>query len=406
MNYSAILQYKENIVDEKEIIDLLKNLISIRSYFFEEEEIMKYVYEILEEKGLEPRYHYYDEKAVTGFSGVNVVGEIKGKNDGVSVLINGHLDTVKICDGWDTNPLEGVIHDGKMYGLGSIDMKSGCVAAIIALEMFKKNYPDFSGRIVYTFVSDEEGPFGLGTSSTIDDGLCDGIDLAIVPEPSSGFCKSTFPSLCLGARGGYSYRVDLTGKTAHAANPENGISAIVDASKLILELKQTEFFEHERLGKGSICITDINSQSSGCSVVEKASFSVFRHIVPGETKETIIEEVKQAAIRAGVKSKYNVNIRRAPSEDTDGFMPYIVDEDNKYTQKFLKSIKTVCEKDAEISYFTSIGDFCYLGTRANVPTYVFGPHGSNFHTANEYVEIDSVVKTTKVIYQFLIDLLT
>ena len=55
-----------------------------------------------------------------------------------------------------------------------------------------------------------------------------------------------------------------------------------------------------------------------------------------------------------------------------------------------------------LSYFSSIGDFNYLGSRLKVPTFVFGPNGANYHTANEYVEIDSVVKTARIIYEFLI----
>jgi len=48
-----------------------------------------------------------------------------------------------------------------------------------------------------------------------------------------------------------------------------------------------------------------------------------------------------------------------------------------------------------------MGDFNYLGSRLKVPTYVFGADGENFHGPDECVSLDSVVKTSEVIYNFL-----
>ena len=284
-------------------------------------------------------------------------------------------------------------------------MKSGSAAIMLAVEAFANTVEDFNGEILYTLVSDEEGPYGLGTDALIMDGFLDQADVAIVAEPSSGFSGVEFPCLCLGARGGWNYTVEFTGKSAHAANPEQGISAIQDAAKVMLELKNSKLITDEKLGRGSICILKTEGGGAACSVADKASFTVFRHVVRGETKEYLQEEVLEAISRANIEGSAIMRFREAPHEANGGFDPYIVEESNAYTISFQESITSKLGKPGEIAYFSSIGDFNYLGSRLKIPTFVFGPNGKNYHTFDEYVSVNSVVKTAEVIYDYLCRLL-
>ena len=392
---------KKEVVKEEDLIKLVKDLISIYSPYFKEEKIMNFVYDWMKKNNIHSEYHKYKDDKVTKFEGMNVIGKIEGGSEGPCILLNGHLDTVMICEGWDSEPTEPFVKDGKLYGLGSLDMKSGVAAMMLALKTFKENYKEFKGSIIYSFVSDEEGPYGLGTNFLIHDQKLDEADVAIVPEPSAGFTEEKFPCLCLGARGGYSYKVILKGKSAHAANPEKGVSAIVDASKVILELKKINLKEDKNLGKGDICVIEIKGGGAACSVADRAEFTVFRHIVVGEDKDTLKKEVDEAVKNADVESEFEVVFRDAPTPNSDGFLPYLVEEENKYTDLFKESIKEVTEKNPIISYFSSIGDFNYIGSRLKIPTFVFGPGGENYHSANEYVVIKDVVKTSNVIYNYL-----
>lgn len=391
-------------IEREKVELLLGELISIHSPYFEEENIMKFVHQWLEKRALPAEYHHYEDKVVTKFKGLNVIGELNQK-PGKKVLINCHLDTVQICEGWTKAPLKPEIVGDRMYGLGALDMKSGAVAAMLAIEAFHKNVKSYKGSIVYHFVSDEEGPYGLGTNFIIHDHLIDDADVAIVPEPSAGFTGDAFPCLCLGARGGYAYTVEILGKSAHAANPDQGICAIEAASKIIMALKETDLIEDPHLGKGDICVLDIQGGGAACSVADKASFKVFRHIVNGEDKETLKGEIDEAVKRADVDVTYKVVFREAPTNDSEGFLPYTVDINNEYSKSFMDTIHDVTGKEATISYFSSIGDFCYIGSRLKIPTFVFGPSGENYHSPDEYVVIDDVVKTAQVIYEYLIKIL-
>jgi len=391
----------ETRFDPKNVIELLSELVSIYSPYFREEEIMKYIFNWFKSRSIPAELHSYSDHKILKYDGTNVVGRLKGNRPGPVILLNGHADTVEKTLDWSTDPLKAHSRNGRLYGLGALDMKAGVAAIMAAIEAFHNNHKEFAGEVIYTIVSDEEGPYGLGTDAVILDGLADDADCAIVTEPSSGFTGEGFPVLCLGARGGYNYTVYLKGKASHAANPEKGINAISEASKLIVELEKSELIEDDKLGKGDIAVISIEGGGAACSVAELASFTVFRHVVRGETKEYLIKEVHEAAERAGIRAEIKVVFRDSPHSLNDGFMPYVIDENDHYATILQNSIEEVTGRKAAIDYFSSIGDFNYLGTRLKIPTFVFGPSGDNFHSSDEYVEIDSVVKTSEVIYNFL-----
>lgn len=394
-----------DIINREQVENLLSDLIKIPSPFFREDEVMEYVYNWFKEKKLPVQIHNFHEKKITDFEGKNIVGSLKGDDEGPKILLNGHLDTVEICEGWTKEPLGAKIEGNKMYGVGALDMKSGCAAIMLAVEAFSETVDSFNGEILYTFVSDEEGPFGLGTDNLILDGYTDDVDVAIVPEPSSGFAGVDFPCLCLGARGGWKYEVNVKGKSAHGANPQDGINAICEAAKILLEIENSGLKTHEKLGPGAICVLDIEGGGAPLSVPDKSSFSVFRHVTIGEDKSYIRKEFEEALKRADIAGSAALKFRDAPHKNCDGFLPYVVSESNPYTQSFKQSVLDITDSQSNIAYFSSVGDFNYLGARVKVPTFVFGPNGKNYHSADEYVELDTVVKTAEVIYDYLLEIL-
>ncbi len=389
---------------EKRIIELLSSLVAVASPYFHEEAVMEVAYDWLKQNQLAPDYHRYQENKITKFSGCNVIGRIKGSKPGPHIHLNGHLDTVEQCDGWQHDPLKLTREDDRLYGLGALDMKGGCAAIMLALADFRGAHPDFAGTIDYSFVSDEEGPYGLGTDALINEGLIKG-DLVLIPEPSASFCQQPFPCLALGARGGISYQVTLTGQAAHAACPEQGVSAIEDAAALICQLKQSQLPADEKLGTGSVCVLEIGGGGAACSVADKAWFRVYRHIVRGETEDSLRQELAQAAAQAGIIAKYTMEFRPAPGEDNAMFYPYVVDEATSWTQKLTHSIETAVNNRVNNAYFNSIGDFNSIAVRTGIPTYVFGPGGGNFHAPDEYVDLPSLLATSQAIRQLLEDCL-
>lgn len=388
------------MITSDETSQLLQDLVKLQSPYFEEHNIMAYALEWLRAHDFQAQLHTYSDDKVTGFHGENVYLELKGSEEGPVICLNGHLDTVQICNGW-TRPTTGVVEGDRLYGVGTLDMKSGCASIMVALDHFKRDHPQFRGTIKANFVSVEEGPFGLGTNALIEDGLLDDVDFCIVAEPSAGFTGKPFPTLCLGARGGYGLDVEFYGKSAHAASPELGISAAEDMAAFVQELRHVKYIEDPHLGKGTCCVVAMHADGGACSVPDFASVKLFWHIVVGESPETITEEIEAAIQRAGIRGKYAIRFREAPSEGSKGYMPYTVERTHPMVKCFEDSVGRVTGRGPEIAYFQSIGDFCYLGTRLNAPAIIFGASGAHFHGQDEYVELDSVWKTAQVIYDFL-----
>lgn len=389
-------------IEKEKVTDLLKELVAINSPYFHEDEIMEYVYTWFEDNNMNPFLHEYHESKITDFKGKNIIVDLAGKEDGPTICINGHLDTVKLADGWTKDP-NGEIEGDKLYGVGSLDMKSGCAASMIALKAFVDNHKDnFKGKILSTYVSVEEGPYGMGTNALIEEGyINEDIDYSIITEPSAGFTGNPFPDLCLGARGGYSLSVELTGKAAHGASPDLGISAAVDASKVVLELENVDYLEDPYLGTGDVAVIGVESIGGACSIPDKAKISIFWHIVVGEDESTITKEIEKAIERADIKCDYKIKFRDAPSEESKGFLPYTIDGEDPLTQEFIKTVKDVCGEKPTNSYFSSMGDFNYLGSRLEAPAIIFGAAGKDYHSDDEYVELETVYKTAQVLYSFL-----
>jgi len=387
-------------IEKSQIIKLLADLVSIDSPYFKEDDIMEYVYNWFQQNNIDAFTHHYHEAKITNFKGKNIIVNLEGTKPGPVICINGHLDTVRLCKGWTKNP-KGEILDNRLYGLGALDMKSGCAATMIALKAFVENHKIFKGKIISTYVSVEEGPYGLGTNALIEEGYINDVDFSIITEPSAGFSGNQFPDICLGARGGFGLEIELFGISAHAATPNLGVSAADDAALVINELKNIEYEKDPFLGKGDICVIGIESDGGACSVPDYAKIRLFRHTIIGENEETITNEIEKAIERANIRCEYSISFRKAPSEGSKGFMPYTIDKNEPMVKEFMATIEEISETKPTISYFQSIGDFNYLGSRLKAPAVVFGASGSNFHGRDEYVDIDSVVKTAKIVYRFL-----
>ena len=397
-------KYEE--ISSSEVSLLMKELISRPSPYFHEEEIMDFTNHWFNEHGMKAYLHEYHESKITDFRGKNVICEMIGDRDGPVICINGHLDTVSLCKGWSKDPYAGVIEQDRIYGVGALDMKSGCCASMLALRKFHKIHQSFRGKIIGCFVSDEEGPYGLGTNAIIEEGLLENVDFSIIAEPSAAFNNKPFPDLCLGAKGGYGLEVEFFGKAAHAALPTTGINSALDAARFLCELENIEYLEDEYLGKGVACAVAIESNGGACSVPDYAKVTLFWHIVVGEDKKTIETYIVDAIKRGNIKSTFKISFRDSPSAGSNGFMPYTVPKDNLFAKAFCESIERMCGHKASISYFQSIGDFNYLGSRLNAPAIIFGAEGENFHGADEYSTISSIIKTADTIYDFLVKVLT
>ncbi len=394
-------------INRADMVKLLKELVSIKSPFFEEAEIIEYLRgRFSYYNRLQTEIHQYEEKKITGFKGENLVVHLPGRGGGPRMLLNAHVDTVPLCDGWTVDPFAGIEKDGRVYGLGALDMKAGVVICVFLLEALVEAGIELSGDLVFTAVSDEEGPFGLGTHYTILDGIVDGCDYAVITEPSGPFAPGTerFPCVALGSRGTAVYFIRVRGKSAHGANPEKGCNAVEDAARIITALtEKLDLGSHPLLGEGTMCITNLRGGDKYLLVPEEASFTVYRHTVDGNAEQAL-QEVKDIVEGLNLKSEVDVKLRDLPHPEAF-FRPWTVSEDSLLVRSLKKGTAEILDREMCITYFRSESDANHIATRLKIPTVLFGPDGANYHAADEYVEIDSMVDSTRVLLYTLLDLL-
>jgi len=394
-------------INKEDMVKLLKELINIKSPFFEEKKIIEFLRGRLSYYNrLKSEIHSFEEKTITGFKGENLVVRLSGKGNGPRVLLNAHVDTVPLCDDWTFDPYAGVEKDGRVYGLGALDMKAGVVICVFLLEALVEAGIELSGDIIFTAVSGEEGPFGLGTHYTILDGIVDGCDYAVITEPSCPFAPETvkFPCAALGSRGTAVYFVSVKGKSAHGANPEKGINAVEDAAMIITALKEKLYLgSHPLLGSGTMSITNFCGGEKYLLVPEEASFTIYRHTVDGDADQAL-KEVEDIVDGLGLESEVEIKLRDLPDPEAF-FRPWTVSEDNLLVQSLQKASKEIMDKKLQITYFRSESDANHIASRLKIPTVLFGPDGANYHAADEYVKTDTMVDSTRILLYSLIDLL-
>jgi len=164
----------------------------------------------------------------------NVLASIGASSAGPMLLLEGHTDVVTEGDAreWSHPPFGGDLVDGRIYGRGSADMKSGLAAAMVAAAAIQRSGARLGGRLVVGALVDEEGDM-LGARHLCTTALGRELSAAIICEPEQN-------ELCLEQRGVVWARVTVRGRMAHGAMPETGINPITALGALLREAPALE----------------------------------------------------------------------------------------------------------------------------------------------------------------------
>lgn len=366
----------------------LKNIVEIPSVFPDERELAEFLGKELRKIGLKTKRQNLTKDRF------NVIGEV-GRG-APCIMFYGHMDTVEPSKNWKSSPFKLKTVNDRAYGLGVYDMKAGLTAIIETVKNFKpKNF-----KIKVAFGVDEEN-VSQGADLLVKSGWLNDVDFVIVPEIilKKDFSKENQnPNIItLGRRGRVGIKITVRGKSAHAASPHLGINAIDEAVKIISSLKNIHLATHTKLGKGSICVLNINGGVKSLSVPELAEIIIDRHLVPPETKESVLKQLKTFIKKSGLKSSVEVKlIERA----TPFLMPYFTSEKNKYVQMINETIKMVYGK-VIYNYELSVADENYFGSRLHLPVVIIGPRGGDAHAANEWVSLQSIKELINIFLIFL-----
>ncbi len=160
---------------------------------------------------------------------VNVVGRGAAAPGRPRLHLNGHFDVVPPGDGWTVDPFAGQVRNGRIYGRGASDMKSGIAAAVFAVEALRRAGAELEGAVDISATVDEESGGFAGVAHLCETGIIssDHTSFAIIPEPFGP------TRVCLGHRGVYWFDVVAHGHVAHGSMSHLGRSAIDDMGALL-----------------------------------------------------------------------------------------------------------------------------------------------------------------------------
>ena len=312
-----------------------------------------------------------------------------------NIAFAGHVDVVPTGDinNWSINPFGGEVKEGKVWGRGAADMKSGIAAFIAAVSDFlkyNKNLKEF-GSISFIITSDEEGKAINGTKKVVDwlKGKSEIISGCIVGEPTN--VTRMGDTLKIGRRGSFTGSLTVTGIQGHVGYPhlaENPINLL---------LKMLEPFSKIYLDEGtkdfqpsSIMITsiDVNNDAS--------------NVIPGEVKAKFNIRFNTLHSASSLKSMLEKQFSDVTSNYKFDFFcnaePFLTNDDFLKTT-LQKAIQKVVNINPEKSTSGGTSDARFISKIC--PVIEFGLVGKTMHKIDENVEVNDIINLTKIYNQFL-----
>ena len=322
-----------------------------------------------------------------------------------SLLFIGHMDTVDVKEGWETNPFEAVEKTVNgmqvIYGLGANDMKGGLASILDAIESEDVN--GYALKVV--FVCDEEF-WSYGTVKLIESDFLNDVVLAISPEIGDFNRKTSNQAIVLGRMGRLEYLFDITGIACHGAQArtnKEAVNAVHESVKLqnyLIEYckKSAKTFSYRDISiTNSAYISNHYGGKATLSVPDKASFVLDRSFVMNENPELELDVLKKVVAEAYEKkiidsrAIVSVNPRNRP---TLACKPYFLVLEHKAV-KFITNCVDAVVGNHEYGIGYSVADENRLAEKG-IPSIVVGPLGSECHAPQEQVNVQSLINLTSI----------
>jgi len=337
---------------------------------------------------------------------VSVVARHRGTTGRPRVMMYSHYDTVPAGDlgSWAHPPFSGEIADGQIWGRGACDNKVATCGLVMAFRAISRLGIRLRGDIIFTHVGDEERGGRLGFQEILDRGYGEGVDFLFYAHGGSG------DQIGIAANGSRGCTITVRGRSAHTASLEDGINAVVKAAKLITRLQELADEVNKRkyplpgtktVMKSRFSINKCVGYVAHNNVPDSCEILVDRRYTPGETEGQIDKEFKGVlkAMKAedpefdaelDMRSGNRVSVALADSE--------IV----KSIQRSAERVLGFKPKPAGGSHSSDHGWFV---ARHGKPFASYGIGGTGVHSANERINVEEVILTTKVYALTMLDLL-
>lgn len=332
----------------------------------------------------------------------------RGTGGGRSLLLTGHADVVKAGEGWTRDPFGAAIEDNKMYGRGTVDMKGGIAAMIMAAKAVIQSKIELRGDMQINTVPDEEAG-GMGSLDYVHRGIHS--DGAIMTEPTN----LEIGPMCRGILWG---KIIIPGRAGHIEMEQSHWSegGSVDAVKLM----QLYLHEIDNLNRYwatrkthplmkipcQLLVAGVHAGEYPSAYAGSAEIVFDAQYLPGDLDSHY----------RGTQVKKEIEEFVAKVAHTDEWLTanrphveWLLDADCAETPVRGEFVQAMIEGAGKISAavpVNGVGSHTDMGwyVHKGIPTINFGP-GSPLiaHQADEYIDLEQYIKSIKILAAMIIN---
>jgi succinyl-diaminopimelate desuccinylase len=305
----------------------------------------------------------------------------------------GHVDVVPPGDRaqWDLDPFAGEIVDGRLYGRGAADMKSGVAGfvAAVAREIAATGPPQ--GSISLLITGDEERDAINGTVKLLAWAAERGerFDACLVGEPTSP--EQLGDAAKIGRRGSVVADLVVRGRQGHTAYPQRADNAAHRLVAVLHRLMTTQ------LDQGTEWFEPSNLQLTSLDIGNPAG-----NVIPGEAKARLNIRFNDRHARASLEAWLHEQIAPLAPDYTlvvNGNAEAFVTAPGELSELLARSVEA--ETGLRPALSTSGGTSDARFVQRYCPVIEFGLVGTTMHQANEHVTVADIEGLTRIYQRFL-----
>ena len=314
---------------------------------------------------------------------------------GPNICFAGHVDVVPTGDieKWSIDPFGGEIKQGKIWGRGAADMKSGIAAFLSSVSNFLSKEKDFEkiGSISFLITSDEEGKAINGTKKVVEwlEEKQEKITACIVGEPTN--VSEMGDTIKVGRRGSFTGFLKVKGVQGHVGYPhlaDNPINSLIKMLEPFVKIYLDEGTENFQPSSVMITSVDVNNNAS--------------NVIPDEVSATFNIRFNNLhtinSLKAMLKNQFNKITQNYEFDYYCNAEPFLTsDEFLKTTIE--KAIKSVVKINPKQSTSGGTSDARFISKIC--PVIEFGLVGKTMHKIDENVDVDDITKLVSIYSFFL-----
>jgi succinyl-diaminopimelate desuccinylase len=316
------------------------------------------------------------------------------------LLLEGHTDVVTEGDPqeWTWPPFGAELRDGRIYGRGAADMKSGLAAAMVTLAAFKRAGVTPNGKLVVGALVDEEDGM-IGVRHLVKTAAGRELDAAIICEPEEN-------ELCLEQRGVVWARLRARGRMAHGAMPEAGVNPITALGAVLretpaLEKRLRKLCQKARyLKPPTVTPTIVQAPPRGVGAPQS-------NVIPALAEMTLDVRLTPGIDADGLRSEIEALCRRAEAavpgvklewEPVNAFrLATSVDKAEPLVRAMIHGVRKATGRAPRYGGVPGSTDGTILRMELGIPIVTCGPGNRLIpHQVDEYVDVQEVVDAARV----------